>query len=283
MELLRVMRCGNMKGKEFGVGKKNKSYIEEFFEFGSKRDDWFYGYVFIDFDNIYSGVIDIIPDLFKKEENDKEKLDKIYYWLDKIIDAIIKHYKNEKIYIRGIVAYANFNSLPYSNKLNIIDYLHKNGIKTVFPYIRNNKDMSDRALIIGVIEEIFFNPVYIDYIILLTGDIDYLPLLDFINSKTDKFIELISFENRFNSAYKNIYYLKGKIKFIDELIGINSRDSEDKKYIRILKDFLEAKKLNISEGINFEKTIRNLNNYYIYKFDNEKLKQCIEKIKNENT
>jgi hypothetical protein len=141
--------------------------------------------------------------------------------------------------------------------------------------------MSDRALIIGVIEDIFFSE-NIDLIFVLTGDIDYLPLFEFISSKTDKDFYLISFKNKFNTAYNEIFYLNDKILFIDELLKINSQDIEYNKKVEIVKEFLKEKNLDIEKGIKYKETIDNLNSYYYCKFDEKLLQKIIKQIKEEN-
>ena len=261
---------------------KGRRYSEnDIYKFYSNMNESMeiFGGLYIDFDNFWNSILDLVTEIRKRDEKDKNIMNNIENKFNEILDNLLSNLKQKNLEIKFIKAYADFNNLPYSNVINIIDMLHKKGIKTIHPYVRGNKDMSDRALIIGVIDDLFFNE-NVDSIFILTGDIDYLPLFDFISSKTEKEFFLISFENRFNNAYKEIFYLENKIVFLDEILSISSKSLECEKKLDIFKEFLETKKLDINKGINYKETMNNLNSYYYCKFDEKLIKELIKKLKN---
>jgi len=259
--------------------KRNISVIEKFVSKINENSKSFVG-LYIDFDNLWASILDIVPEIKKKDEDDKSILNKIIQKLNDTLNQIIKTLEEENMEIKFIKAYSDYTQLLFNDKINIIDILHKKGIKTIHPYVRGNKDMSDRALIIGVIEDIFFSE-NVDLILVLTGDIDYLPLFEFISSKTEKDFSLISFKNRLNKGYEELFYLKNKILIIDDLLEIDSVELEDEKKFEIFKEFLEEKGLNIDRGIDIKQTRKNLNNYYYCNFEENRIYKLIKRLKND--
>jgi len=258
--------------------------------------------LYIDFDNCYASMLDMIEDLYYEKNldtvNDQKKVhDRIKKELDKtirnLINKIEEHFdisnqseqKNNIVYAK---AFSDFNRLPYSESINIIDILHKNGIKTFYPYIRKNKDMSDRALIINIIEDIFFKQKQsnnIDTLILLTGDIDYLPLLDFFIEYSKTNFYLLSFKNRYSPAYDDIFYMKNKIIFIDDLFNVDTTEIEDEKKYKIFSEEIfkcENKTSKWLSDKHFKKTISDINNKCYFRLEEDRAKRFITRLLNEN-
>ncbi len=251
--------------------------------------------MYIDFDNYYAGLLDMIENVYylndeKVYKEIEKELDKnIHDLLNKIENPFKDNNKNEqKNNIVYAKAFSDFNRLPYNESINIIDILHKNGIKTFYPYVRKNKDMSDRALIINVIEDIFFKQKEsnnIDTLILLTGDIDYLPLLDFLIEYSKINFYLLTFKNRYSLAYKDIFYMRDKIIFIDDLFGINTEEMEDKKKYKIFSEMIlnyENKRDKWLTDSIFRKIISNINNECYFRLEENRAQKSIRNLLKEN-
>ena len=111
-----------------------------------------------------------------------------------------------KGHVRYIKAFAVFSKLPFANQIGEIqNMLHNVGIEP-FPSFtaRNVKDASDRALILEVVEDVFFNQLPVDVVVIGSGDIDFYPLISFFYEHSDKNLYLLSFENSLNSLYREI-------------------------------------------------------------------------------
>jgi hypothetical protein len=236
--------------------------------------------VYIDFDNIWASILDNVPTLLKydiDEDNKKYITTEFEYTIGKIIDSI----KSNNANIKFIKAFSDFDQLLFIQDINVIDILHTKGIQTYMPYVRNNKDMSDRALIISTIKDIAIDKRNINKMLLLTGDIDYLPLFEFLSESTTVEFEILSFKNRFNQGYNEVFYLKDKIKFIDTIIGRNSLELEDNKKLRMFQKYLENNNIDVKkERVDIKKTIRELNNEYYCRFEHYRIKKFISKLKN---
>ena len=246
--------------------------------------------MYIDFDNCYATLLDRIGNLYYKDWEEKLYNDikkQLEHNIRKLIQDIEKSLHNGDEQENNIVyakAFSDFNRLPYNSEINIIDVLHKSGIKTFYPYVQRNKDMSDRALIISVIEDIFFKQkesAGIDTLILLTGDIDYLPLFDFFMEYSKINFYLLTFKNRFSSAYNDIFYMKNRILFIDDLFKIDTTKIEDDKKFKIFseeiimqanrgKQWLDEKK--------FRTTINDINNKCYFRLEDERAKKFIKRL-----
>jgi hypothetical protein len=237
--------------------------------------------VYIDFDNIWASILDNVPTLLLKynidEDNEKHIRKEFEYTIDKIIDSI----KSNNANIKFIKAFSDFDKLLFIKDVNVIDILHSKGIQTYMPYVRNNKDMSDRALIISTIKDIAIDKRNINKMLLLTGDIDYLPLFEFLSESTIVEFEILSFKNRFNQGYAEVFYLKDKIKFIDTIIERNSLELEDNKKLLMFQKYLENNNIDVKkERVDIKKTIRELNNEYYCRFEHNRIKKFISKLKN---
>jgi len=237
--------------------------------------------IYIDFDNIWASVLDLVSEIKLKKES-KENINKLERCFIDLIDKVIYEFNDENI--KYIKAFSDFEKLPFSKQINIIDILHSKGIQTYIPYVRNNKDMSDRALIISAIKDIAIDKRNLDKIILLTGDIDYLPLFEFLSESTEVSFEIYSFKNRLSDGYKEVFYLKNKLELIDEILDIDSQKLEDSKKFKIFKGYLHEKKLDVitRELTDLKLTITNLNRKYYCNFEEQRIKKYIKRIKNEN-
>ena len=236
--------------------------------------------IYIDFDNIWASILDNVPTLLKRniEEDKKVQID-IEKEFIQTIDKIVQFSSTKNLNIKFIKAFSDFDKLLFSKYINVIDILHSKGIQTNMPYVRNNKDMSDRALIISAIKDIAIDNREINKMLLLTGDIDYLPLFEFLSESTNIEFELLSFKNRFNKGYNEVFYLKNKIHFIDTLVEKDSIKLEDEKKFTIFKNYLDEKQLTvINRNIDLKLIIRNLNREYYCRFEPIKLKKYVSNL-----
>jgi hypothetical protein len=243
-----------------------------------------YAIIYFDFDNIWATLLDATNSVSKYNIKDDENLKNIQKDLQKSLEDFLNkilEYLTEKYSVKYIKAYSDFNSLLFSEHVNIVDTLHKYGIKTYTPYVRNNKDMSDRALIIAAIHDVMSKEPEImePKLILFTGDIDYLPLFEYISEYTDCEFEIFSFENRLSQGYSEVFYTKNKITKIDELLGINTKELEEAKKLQIFKEYVQEKNLDINKHIDYQRTIRNLNREYYCRFNQNSIKSYIQKLK----
>ena len=233
--------------------------------------------IYFDFDNFWAGLLDTVPTLYKLEltENIKKDIEKQF---SKVLEKVLEN-KN----IKYIKSYSDFDKLPYAKDINMIDLLHNKGIQTYMPYVRGNKDMADRALIISVIKDIIIEKKKVDKIIIITGDIDYLPLFEFLSEDSEVDFELLSFENRFNTAYQDVFYIKNKINFIDKLIDQNSKELENEKKFKVFKEYLEEQKLTvIDKNINFKSVSSKINKEHYFRIESWRMNNFVKKIRQEH-
>ena len=262
---------------------------EEFFE-KFKSNIWpliekkvidFHGYsaVYIDFENFWYSVLSISENILNlkdlKEESINEIKNELKEIFEKIINFIEENYKTE---IRFIKAFADFTNLPLSENrtFKIIDEVRKIGIETVTPYVEGYKDMSDRALIVNVMEDLFYENKNLDKIFIITGDIDYYPLFEFISRNFRTEFYILSFKNRLNQKYKDIFFMKKKIIEIDNLFGIDSLQKEKEKKQKCIEEHFKMN--HLSGEIDVEKTLNSLKKYYGYlKFTQKDIEFYIKK------
>ena len=229
-----------------------------------------YGGIYIDFENLWYSIL-VIEESFinPKEINEQIEqnlINKLKEIINELINFLNKTYFTE---IRFIKAYADFANLFLADKLKIINVLRSMGIETVTSYVRGSKDMSDRALIIGVIEDLLHENENLSKVFILTGDIDFYPLYEFISKNYTKDFFIISFENRLNSKYKEIFFLKDKIIDLDNILNdvLNnkkSRELEEYKKKLAIKNHMERNKLDKNKPIDFKRTLEALHKHYPY-------------------
>lgn len=232
--------------------------------------------IYFDFDNFWAGLLDTITTISKQKLSEQAKKD----IEQKFTQTINKILPNENI--KFIKAYSDFDKLPFSKDLNMIDLLHNKGIQTYMPYVRGNKDMADRALIISVIKDIIIEKKKVEKIIIVTGDIDYLPLFEFLAEDSEVDFELLSFENRFNTAYKDVFYIKNKIRFIDTLIKEKSKELEYEKKLKAFQKYLRENNLSIMDKLNYRKIASQINSENYFRINHNLIRQFVQKLKQEH-
>jgi len=229
-----------------------------------------YGCIYIDFENLWYSILVIEESFINPKEITKEieqnLINKLKEILNKLINFLNKTYFTE---IRFIKAYADFANLFLADKLKIINILRSMGIETITSYVRGSKDMSDRALIIGVIEDLLHENENLSKVFILTGDIDFYPLFEFMSKNYTKDFFVVSFENRLNSKYREIFFLKDKIIDLDNILndvlnGKKSRELEEEKKKLAIENHVKRNKLDKNKPIDFKKTLEALHKHYPY-------------------
>ena len=146
-------------------------------------------------------------------------------------------------YVRYIKAFTVFSKLPFANQIgDIQNLLHNVGIEPFPSFIaQNTKDASDRALILEVVEDVFFNQLPIDIVVIGSGDIDFYPLISFFYEHSDKSLYILSFDNSLSSLYKEIPLTASRLINIRGLLHVLHR--------RTFGSILEEKKQKLQESI----------------------------------
>ena len=190
--------------------------------------------VYLDFDNLFGSL------LRELGIDPRERKQKNYALLPievKVVREILSKFLPTFLYfgleerfathVRYIKAFAVFSKLPFANQIgDIQNLLHNVGIEPFPSFIaQNTKDASDRALILEVVEDIFFNQLPIDIVVIGSGDIDFYPLISFFYEHSNKYLYLLSFENSLSSLYKKIPLTA--LKLIDiKTLQLSPSDSE---------------------------------------------------------
>jgi len=199
--------------------------------------------VYLDFDNIWGGLLrelGIDPD--ERRKRGISLLSEEILLLKRIMNEIlplifyegISHRFTSTSYIprgryfeeirkfgqvRYVKAFAVFSKLPFGDQVGDIQtILHNSGIEPFPSFIaKDTKDASDRSLILEVIEDIFFNRLPIDVVIIGSGDVDFYPLVSFFYEHSDKSLYILSFRNSKSSLYREIPLTMTKLIDIEDL------------------------------------------------------------------
>ena len=209
--------------------------------------------VYLDFDNLWGGLLrelGIDPKERKQKnygllpvevEIVKELLMKflpyfLYFGLEEKFTV-----RNTESHVRYIKAFAVFSQLPFANQIgDIQNLLHNVGIEPFPSFIaQNTKDASDRALILEVVEDVFFNQLPVDIVVIGSGDIDFYPLVSFFYEHSNKSLYILSFENSLSSLYREIPLTASRLIDIKTL----------PKYPLTLEDVLSGKKETLRRSI----------------------------------
>lgn len=218
--------------------------------------------IYLDFDNIWGGIlrkleidakdrqehsISLHPIEVKVFKDILSSLGKFLYWGLKLKFSSYSDEYGSDVYakVRYIKAFAVFSKLPFANKIGDVQtILHNSGIEPISSFIAKEvKDASDRVLILEVIEDIFFNKLPIDTVIIGSGDIDFYPFVSFFYEHSDKELYLLSFKEEVSSLYKQIPLTSQKVLPMEDLEVGDSLS---------FKDFLKEKKEELSRGITSE-------------------------------
>ena len=199
--------------------------------------------VYLDFDNIWGGLLrelEIDPDERRKkgigllsEEISllkkilKEILPLVFYegiarrftFTSHILHKNYLEEVGESGQVRYVKAFAVFSKLPFGDQIGDVQtILHNSGIEPFPSFIaKNTKDASDRSLILEVVEDIFFNRLPIDVVIIGSGDVDFYPLVSFFYEHSDKSLYILSFRNSKSSLYGEIPLTMAKLINIEDL------------------------------------------------------------------
>jgi uncharacterized LabA/DUF88 family protein len=171
--------------------------------------------VYIDFDNLYRGLIDNL-NLIIKPSKEEEKATRfqllVFREILKCILKSLSYTGSEKA--RYIKAFAEFENLPFQEafNVNIPAFLYNLGIKPINPFTAYSKkgkkkrinNASDVSLTLEVVSDVLVKKVFVKLIIIVSGDIDFYPLVSWLKEYTDKEILILSFGNRLNPIYKEL-------------------------------------------------------------------------------
>lgn len=214
--------------------------------------------IYLDFDNIYGGLLDFL-DIKAKGENPTELQLKIFQEVLKcLINSLSIVFPERAKYIK---AFAEYENLPHKNsfKPNIPAFLYNLGVRPINPFVAYSKDSgkgknaSDIALSLEVVSDILIKKNPIDIIIIATGDIDLYPLVSWLREYTDKEIFMASFEKRLNNIYKQVIDFKALEKqAFKQALEINVSKyliSLDETTLKCFKDI----SLSILKNIDYQK------------------------------
>jgi len=243
--------------------------------------------VYVDFDNVWGGILrafGIDPEERQKKYGQKGITTLEREYLKRTVEvlfpklffkSIAEHYYFTKgsVYddilkievekatrgeVRYVKAFSTFSKLPFHSEIgNIPAMLHKYGIEPFNSFLaKNEKDASDRTLILEVIEDIFFNKLPIDHVVIIGGDIDFYPLFSFFYEHSEKNIYIASFKNSISNYYFQIPLTSNRVIILDNLpfevegkktVGDfikNEREklkNEEEKRYQTFKDYLLTK------------------------------------------
>ena len=197
--------------------------------------------VYVDFDNVWGGILRFLSIDPKKREK-KYKVSGLTLSEKKCFQDILENVLPQLFYkyianhfslyekdvgnaklklgeVRYVKAFSTFSKLPFHNIVgNVPAMLHKYGIEPFNSFLaKDEKDASDRALILEVIEDVFFNKVPVDHVVIVGGDIDFYPLFSFFYEHSDKDIYIASFRNSLSQDYFRIPLTNGKVIVLDDL------------------------------------------------------------------
>jgi len=221
--------------------------------------------IYLDFDNIYGGLLDFLNIKAKDEKPTELQFLVFKEALKCLINSLSIVFPERAKYIK---AFAEYENLPHGNRFkpNISAFLYNLGVKPVNPFVAystgsgKGKNASDIALSLEVVSDILVKRNPIDLVIIASGDIDLYPLVSWIREYTDKEVFIASFEKRLNSIYKQVIDFKVQEYriFKAEILGrkttysftdINTSKyfiSLDKSALKCLKDI----SLSIIKNIN---------------------------------
>jgi hypothetical protein len=150
--------------------------------------------------------------------------------------------------VRYAKAFAVFSKLPFANEIgDIPTILHNSGIEPVSSFIAKNvKDASDRVLILEAVEDVFFNSLPVDIVVIASGDIDFYPFVSFFYEHSNRELYLLSFKDSLNSLYKELPLTSSKILFTENLISVVQK-SEPLPMSLSFGEFVELKKRELDE------------------------------------
>ena len=207
--------------------------------------------VYIDFDNFWNGILaqvnafsyNVLPDVLKDSIRDFLKNFATEWYNGVMIKQLASQTEDHFLGLelrsaiykaRYIKAFADFSALPKQNEvfsttlgsLGIIQFLHNIGIEPFSPFVRSAskrvKDASDRALILEIVEDIFFQKRSLDAIIIISGDADYYPLISFLKEHSNIQIYVCSFKDRISTLYKSNPMINRNVLLIDTFISFKT-------------------------------------------------------------
>jgi len=169
--------------------------------------------VYIDFDNLIGG---FKANLGINEKDGLKDFQKILIpillriFLQKIgIPEKIPPEGRKQILFKKI--FAEYHNIPLKNLLKPEPFVFLNniGLKPINPYIissrAKNKNASDISLTLEVVNDLIIKKNPIDGVVIFSGDIDFYPLISWIREHTAKEVYIISFSERLNRLYFEIF------------------------------------------------------------------------------
>jgi len=188
--------------------------------------------VYIDFDNLYGTFLDLLNIPSSKRANLAQKL-----IFPKILSSFLRGFQRSSV--RYVKAFAEFENLPHSNSIfdgRLPIFLHNNGVIPHSPFIisgssskKKNKNAADISLVLKLVEDIVIKEVPVDRIIIVSGDGDFFPLIQWVRENTTLEINIAFFEERLNSIYFKLMSLRsqwrgfsrGSIIFLNQMFKVS--------------------------------------------------------------
>ncbi len=173
--------------------------------------------IYVDFDNIYGGILDKLgipadPKLQKKVTNFqihflKEVLSKFFRQLKETLVMVEPIHKSNHDPL-CIKVFAEYENLPLSIRFSpgMPIFLYNIGVVPVNPFIasskkKKNRNAADVSLVLTAIEDLIVKSIPADAVIICTCDIDLYPLILWLREHTGKEIILGGFSDRTSRLY----------------------------------------------------------------------------------
>ncbi len=179
--------------------------------------------IYLDFDNIYGGCLDYLGIKAKEPISPLQGV-----MFSQVLECFLS--KIPSLLPRGecafIKAFAEYENLPHSKafKPGIQIFLHNIGIKPISPFVssgkRKNKNASDIALTLEVVNDLIIKGIPVDSVIICSGDIDFYPLISWIREHTNKNIYIMSFSKRTSRVYNKVFDFSDseRLIWLDDLL-----------------------------------------------------------------
>jgi len=179
--------------------------------------------VYLDFDNIYGGCLDYLG---IKAKEPISPLQGIIF--SQVLECFLSKIPSllpcgECAFIK---AFAEYENLPHSKvfKPGIQIFLHNIGIKPISPFVssgkRKNKNASDIALTLEVVNDLIIKGIPVDSVIICSGDIDFYPLISWIREHTNKHVYIMSLSKRTSQVYNRVFDFSNsdRLIWLDDLL-----------------------------------------------------------------
>ena len=165
--------------------------------------------IYVDFDNIYGGILDKLG-IPAKPKTSKDVTPFQITFLKEVLKEFFREFKKEYFPL-CIKVFAEYENLPLSSRFSpsMTVFLHNIGVIPVNPFVayskkKENRNAADVALTLSAIEDLLIKEIPAETVIVCTHDIDLYPLILWLIEHTGKEILLASFPERTNKLYDSV-------------------------------------------------------------------------------